>query len=207
MVVTVLLAAASATVIAVGASCVSGKRSELRTPQEPQRKSGVTDFSDEGKLWFIGVSVRAARLTGPQEMLPLNLVLVNKTAGPATVSRESFSVEMPDGTLLPVVSYDEFEQDYRRDRSDLRAGEEYVQRFTQRFSAPPFTWRELEFFPLRNSAVVARSTIDTRNGELLHGYLYFRSPSERDQFPEGRYKLLFQPRPGDDIFVVEFYPY
>jgi hypothetical protein len=201
MVVTVLLA------IAIGAACVTGKRSELRTAQEPQRKPGVTDFSNEGKLWFIGVSVRAARLAGPQEMLPLNLVLVNKTAGQATVSRESFSVETPDGTSLPVVTYREFEQDYRRDRSDLRAGEEYIQRFTQRFSAPPFTWRELEFFPLRNSATVARASLDTRSSELLHGYLYFRAPSDDYRFPEGKYKLLFQPRPADDIFVVEIFPY
>jgi hypothetical protein len=193
--------------LAASVGCVTGRQSSLATQQRAVRRSGVTDFSSEGGSWFIGVSVRAARLAGPQEMLPLNLVLVNKKAGNADVGRESFALETPDGRQLPVVSYDEFEREYRRDRSDVRAGEEYVERFTQRFSAPPYTWRRLEFFPPRNSPTVPRDSIGTRNGELLHGYLYFRAPAGELQFPQGEYRLLFRPFPGGETFVVELFPF
>ena len=54
---------------------------------------------------------------------------------------------------------------------------------------------------------MSRDSLDTRNGELLHGYLYFRTPGADWQFPPGKYKLLFRPLPGDDTFVVELFPF
>ncbi len=188
-------------------ACAVSKQESSDTPQQTVRKAGVTDYSSEGKLWFLGVGARASRMIGPQQMLPLNLVLVNKNAGRATISRESLVLETPDRKFLPVVSYAQFKQDYRRDRSDRLAGEDYIQRFTGRFSSPPYIWRELEFFPLRNSSVVPRDSIETRDGELVYGYVYFAIPSNGYEFPPGKYKLLFTPRPGDETFVVEIFPF
>lgn len=188
-------------------ACATGKSSRLDAPQELQRKSSVVDYSSEGKLWFIGVNARVSRMTGPQDILPLQLVLVNKNAGPATIGREGFVLEVPDGTRLPVISYRQFDDEYERDRADLRIGEEYAERFSGRFPAPPFTWRDLEFFPPRNSAVVPREKIDTRNGELIQGYVYFGEPTPDYEFPAGKYRLLFHPSPGDETFVVELFPF
>ena len=193
----------------VGAAlaCATGKSERLATPQELKRKANVVDYSSEGKQWFIGVNARVSRMTGPQEILPLQLLVVNKNAGPATITREGIVLETPSGTLLPVISYRQFDDDYDRDRADLKAGEEYEERFNGRFPEPPFTWRDLEFFPPRNSAIVPREKIDTRNGELIHGYVYFGEPAPGQAFAQGRYKLLFKPAPGDETFVVELFPF
>jgi hypothetical protein len=194
-----------ASICMLGVACVRGKTTAL--PQEPTRKPGVVDYSTEGKLWFVGVSARVSRMSGPSDFLPLNLVLVDKNAGTVTIGRESFVLETPDGVRLPVISYDYFKDDYRNDRSDRRIGEDYVERFTGRFPQPPFTWRELEFFPIRNSGIVPRDSIQTREGELLWGFVYFAKPSEDYVFPEGMYKLLFTPLPDGPTFVVELFPY
>jgi len=194
--------------LALSLSCAKGKSSRMSQPKETTRKASVTDYTTEGKMWFIGASIRASRMAGPtRSMIPVNLVIVNKDAGPNKISREGLVLETSDGTLLPVVSYGQFEREYRDDRSDQRAGIEWIERHTGRYPDPPFTWLELEFFPLRNTSVSPRDTIDTRGRELLHGYVYFGKPSEDYEFPEGKYKLLFTPQPGPDTFVVELFPF
>ena len=194
--------------LALSLSCAKGKSSRMSQPKETTRKASVTDYTTEGKMWYIGASIRASRMAGPtRSMIPVNMIIVNKDAGPNKISRESLVLEASDGTLLPVVSYEQYERDYRDDRSDQLAGIEWIERHTGRYPDPPFTWLELEFFPLRNTSVSPRDTIDTRGRELLHGYVYFGKPSEDYEFPEGKYKLLFTPQPGPDTFVVELFPF
>jgi hypothetical protein len=194
--------------LALSLSCAKGKSSRMSQPKETTRKASVTDYTTEGKTWFIGASIRASRMAGPtRSMIPVNMIIVNKDAGPNKINRESLVLETSDGTLLPVVSYEQYERDYRDDRSDQLAGIEWIERHTGRYPDPPFTWLELEFFPLRNTSVSPRDTIDTRGRELLHGYVYFGKPSEDYEFPEGKYKLLFTPQPGPDTFVVELFPF
>lgn len=194
--------------VALSLSCAKGKSSRMSQPKETIRKASVTDYTTEGKTWFIGASIRASRMAGPtRSMIPVNMIIVNKDAGPKKISRESLVLETSDGTLLPMVSYEQYERDYRDDRSDQLAGIEWIERHTGRYPDPPFTWLELEFFPLRNTSVSPRDTIDTRGRELLHGYVYFGKPSEDYEFPEGKYKLLFTPQPGPDTFVVELFPF
>ena len=194
--------------LALSLSCAKGKSSRMSQPKETTRKASVTDYTTEGKMWYIGASIRASRMAGPtRSMIPVNMIIVNKDAGPNKISRESLVLETSDGTLLPVVSYEQYERDYRDDRSDQLAGIEWIERHTGRYPDPPFTWLELEFFPLRNTSVSPRDTIDTRGRELLHGYVYFGKPSEDYEFPEGKYKLLFTPQPGPDTFVVELFPF
>jgi hypothetical protein len=198
---------AVALLAALPLACVTGKSSKRAVPRETVRKPNVTDYASEGKIWFIGVDSRASRMTGPAEMLPVNLVLVNKHAGIMTLGRESFVLETPDGTSLPGVSYDQFKTEYRRDRQDLRIGEPYVERHRGRFHEPPFTWKELEFFPARNSGVVPRETNDMRTGDVVYGHVYFAAPSADFRFPEGKYRLLFRPHRSDVTYVVELFPF
>ena len=194
--------------MALSLACAKGKSSRMSQPKETTRKASVTDYTTEGKTWYIGASIRASRMAGPtRSMIPVNMIIVNKDAGSNKISRESLVLETSDGTLLPVVSYEQYERDYRDDRSDQLAGIEWIERHTGRYPDPPFTWLELEFFPLRNTSVSPRDTIDTRGRELVHGYVYFGKPSEDYEFPEGKYKLLFTPQPGPDTFVVELFPF
>jgi len=189
------------------AACATGKSSRTGAEEPLVRKASVTDFYNEGTVWYVGVSVRASRLSGPQNMLPLNLFIANKKGGVSTLDRESFVLELPDGTRLPVVSYDQFKDEYQRDRVDYRAGEEFVERHTGRFSEPPFTWRPLDFFPLRNSPTIPRDEVPIREREAVHGFIYFAAPSSDFRFPEGKYRLLVTPRPGDVTLVVEMFPF
>jgi hypothetical protein len=194
--------------VALTLGCATGKSSRLQQPQETTRKANVTDYASEGKTWYIGASVRASRMAGPtRSMIPVNLIIVNKNAVPSKVSRESLVLETPDGTLLPVVTYEQFESDYRDDRADLNAGVEWIERHAGRFPDPPFTWMDLDFFPIRNTSVNPRDTIDVRARYLVHGYVYFGKPSEDYEFPAGKYKLLFTPSPGTDTIVLELFPF
>jgi len=187
--------------------CATGKASRLGGPPPVERKTNVVDYSSEGRLWFIGLDARVSRMSGPKELLPLQAVIVNKNAGTTRLTREGFVLETPDGKRLPVISYDQFDKEYSRDRADAAAGQDYVDRFTTRFPQPPFTWRELEFFPLRNTAVVPREEMEIREGELVHGYLYFSRPDASYVFPQGKYKLLFSPAGGEETLVVELFPF
>jgi len=189
-------------IAAIVVSCACS-RVQSPTGHPGAARRGTTSFYDEGRDWFIGVDARAAILRGKAEFLPLQVVLVDKKAGSAAVTRESFLLETPEGVQLPVVSWGEFRRDYRRDRADLRIGQEFVENLTTRFAAPPYSWRELEFFPPRNSATPPRDMLDLRRGDLAFGYLYFRVPSVAGSWSGGTYKLLVRPFPGDATYVVD----
>jgi hypothetical protein len=192
----------------LSAACAKGKSNRIGGPQKTVRKANVTEYMSEGKTWYIGASIRASRMAGPtRDLIPVNMVIVNKDAGSQRISRESLVLETSDGRLLPVISYEQFEKEYRDDRADERAGSEWIDRHTGRFPEPPFEWMKLDFFPIRNTSVNPRDTIETRGRQLVHGYVYFGKPSDDYEFPEGKYKLLFTPSPGPNTIVVELFPF
>lgn len=187
-----------------------GPRSLASDSLEDSRRSqgrSVTSFFNEGKAWFFGVDVRSARLSGPQDFLPMQVMIVTRGSNPDLLTRESFVLEIPGGKLLPLVSYSEFRAGYRRSRADLRIGAEFLENLTTRFSTPPFTWLPMDFYPPKNSPTVPRSRIETRQGQLLYGYLYFRRPDPDEPWPFGLYKLLFRSSASDDTYVVDLYPF
>jgi hypothetical protein len=203
-----ILVTLSLVLLLITVACAHGKSSQIGGPPETVRKQNVTQYTSEGKQWYIGASILASRMAGPtRSLIPVNMVIVNKDAGTQKISRESLVLEAPDGTLLPVVTYEQFEKDYNDDRQDRRAGQEWIERHTGRFPDPPFTWLELKFFPVRHTSVNPRDTIETRGRQLIHGYVYFGKPSEDYEFPEGKYKLLFTPSPGPNTIVVEMFPF
>jgi hypothetical protein len=197
-------AVALAVVLAVGAACA---RRALEVPggsPPPERKLGATSYYDEGAAVFLGVDVRASRLSGPQEFLPL-LVALQVKVPRLEVRREHFVLELEDGTMLPLVSYREFSEQYRRAREDLRAGRTFLETLTSRFPEPPFTHRPFDFYPLKWSSSVPRDTLGLRQGELGFGYLYFRMPHTPP--PEARFKLLLHAPELGETYVLEFPAY
>ena len=60
---------------------------------------------------------------------------------------------------------------------------------------------------MRNSSTVPRDSFDARQMDLVYGYIYFGKPSSDYEFPEGKYKLLFKPAPGDETYVVDIFPF
>jgi hypothetical protein len=189
----------------MSASCAQQRMQSSLQPAGPSPKFHATSYINEGKVFRYLVDVRAARLLGPTEMLALMVAFENKTQELWTINRESFVLELPDGTTLPLMSYEEYEADYSRERSDLRASQPFIEAMAGRYPQPPFTWLSLDFFPVKHTGVFPRQDVQGRTGQLINGFIYFRLPSVPDE--EGRFKLLLKPREAEETFVVDFEPY
>jgi len=168
---------------------------------------GQTGFHNDGAQLFLAVDVRAAKLAGPGTFLPLYFIVANRDKAAVSVHRESFTLETPSGALLPLASPEEFRRDYTRSRQDVPLAQNILDAVAGGFPEPPHHWMELEFFPPKDSPVVARTTpVDVRFADVARGYLYFRSP-DGAPFARGAYKLLVRPEGTDATFVVDFQPY
>jgi hypothetical protein len=168
---------------------------------------GQTAFHSEGKALFLAVDVRAAKLSGPDDFLPLYFVIANKDKAAVRIHREGITLETPSGTVLPLASSDEFWRDYTRSRQDVAMAQGFLDAVAGQFPEPPHHWMELEFFPPKDSPVAPRTTpVDLRFADVARGYLYFRTP-DGGPFASGTYKLLVRPEGSDAAFIVDFKPY
>jgi hypothetical protein len=183
-----------------------GGRQVVTSPDDPSPKFAGTSYYEEGEVLFVSVDLRAARIGGPQNMLPLYAVIVKHIGNEQLYfGREGFVLELPDRSRIPLASYDEFNNDYGRSQADRRALGQYLDTINSKFPEPPYSWLELDFFPPRGSGIFPRETVDIRARQLVHGFLYFRLP---EALPlGGRYKLLITPQQGDATYVVDFPPF
>jgi len=186
------------------AGCVG--RHTMTDPSAPSTKWAGTSYYEEGALLFVSVDVRAARLAGPRDLLPLYFVIVkHKGSDFLELGRESFVLELPDGTREPLATYEQYEDNYLRERADARAVAEYLDTIAGRFPQPPYSWLSLDFFPQRASGIFPRDEIDLRARVLIHGYLYFPLPP--DPPLDQRYRLLVTPLGSETTYVVDFPPF
>ena len=182
------------------------KRGEGFTTGGPQSpKFTATSYMNDGADAQLMVDVRAAQVTGPRNFLPLLIGIEGKNKERWVIAREDIVLELPEGTLLPVADYDEFLEEYRRARNDLRLGEPFFNTLSGRFSSPPFTRRSLDFFPEKTLGIFPRKDIGMRRGEVLFGYLYFRLPEQAQV--AGVFKLLVSPQGYGETLVVDFEPF
>ena len=196
--------ASIALVIVAAASCTTRTSGEAHAPRTPTPP--LASFS-EGKALVIGVDVRAARLAGPSEFLPLQVIVADNGKRPLRLDRESFVLERPDGVRLPVCTVRELRHDYGRSLADAHLGSAFVETIAGRFPEPPFHWQPLDFFPLRTEATTPRDGIDLRFGDVAIGYIYFRQPDLAPRAVHGAYKLLVKPGGDAATYVVDLIPY
>jgi len=198
-----------ACVLIAGALIAIAACAPLATPESGswEISRNRLEFVNEGKLLLLDVDVRAAKLTGPSEFLPLQVLVKNHGRQTLRVERESFVLERPDGMRLPICSIEEFHRDYHGGLSDTHLGAQFLDRIAGRFPEPPFHWQPMDFFPLRTGAAVPRDRIDLRFGDVVYGYVYFRQPNLDPRGLRGVYKLLMKPGGTDTTFVVDLVPY
>jgi hypothetical protein len=165
------------------------------------------DFYNDGETLLLGVGTRAARLSGPGEFLPLHVVVANKRKPEIVVNRESFTLELPDGTLLPLASLDEVQRDAGNMRSVRRLSTSFFENIGGTLPAPPYRWIELDFFPVRNLGSVARDSVELFRADVTFGTIYFRRAGFENPPDSGWHKLLFRPGGSDTTYVVDFVPY
>lgn len=177
-----------------------------RSGTEGGPSPAATSYFNHGKDVIVGADLRAARITGPEEFLPIQVAFVNRTHHTLVLDRESFVLVLPEGMNLPLASPEEFWRDYHRAKADLRMGIPFLENVFGSYPDPPFHWIELEFFPEKFSGGVPREQLELRFGEATHGYMYFRQPPGNGT-PGGAYKLLVKPRAADVTYVLDFFPY
>ncbi len=201
----VIAAVAAALLVLPGCSGFKRPLTEAGATEQPTLSRFA--YINEGRVLHLIVDVRASRIGGQQDFLPLHIALLNRSKEDLVVNRESFTLETPDRKLLPLATYEEFGRDYPRHRVDLRIGRELIETLGGRYPDPPFKWRNLEFFPLRDSGTVPRDEISLRQGEMAIGYVYFRL-AEPGALPDpGQCKLLLSPTSSDEEFVVDVRAY
>jgi hypothetical protein len=192
--------------LALAPSCNRFKKTELPNAARQPKLTG-TAYINEGDSVHMIVDVRAARIIGSAEFLPLHVALLNRTKQDMVVNRESFSLESPASDLLPLSSYAEFEDNYPRHRVDLRIGRDFIEFMNGKYPSPPFTKRPLEFYPIKESGVPPRNEISLRQGEMAIGYIYFRLPDTEFLTGDGTSKLLIQPLNWPESYVVDIRTY
>lgn len=175
--------------------------------KKAQPRRGQSSFFNSGKRLVLGVDVRTSRLNGPEQFLPVQLVVLNRSNASLTITRESFTLVRPDGVQLPVASTEEFWADYPRPRADLRTSRPFFENVFGRYPPPPYHWASLDFFPDKFSGVAPRDGWTLRLAEGAFGMLYFRHPPTAEPPPSGLYRLLMQPAGAEDTYVLDFVPY
>jgi len=178
----------------------------ITSPDEASPKFSGTSYYQAGRELFFDVEVRPARIGGPRSMLPLYLTIVRLQGDtPIHFGRESFVLELPDHTRVPLADYDEFRRDYDRSQVDRRSLGNFLETLQGKFPEPPYSWLPLDFFPPRGSNTFPRESVDLRAQQLTHGFLYFRLP---DNPPlDARYNLLITPQGGETTYLVDFPPF
>lgn len=186
---------------------LTGLSPALAQEQQPRNEAkksphGKVTFFNEGKQFVLGVDLRPAVVGKPEEFLPLNLVLVNLRGGPGLAfSREGLTLELADGRRLPLASVEEVHNQYHQMKLDLRLSEEFVAQMRGLYHVPPFQELLLDFYPLRETGIVPRKTIDFREATRLFGIVYFRVPKDALSRPM---KLLVHFSGDKETYVVPF---
>ena len=170
-------------------------------------RPGQTSFFNDGKELVLGVDVRASRIAGSLEFLPVQVVVLNRRKVELALARESFTLVRPDGVNLPVASPEEFWRDYHRVKADGHMGLPFLENVFGHYPSPPFHWASLDLFPEKFSGVIPRDGLSLRFGDGTFGFVYFRHPAGEGPAPAGVYKLLFRPHGSDQTYVLDFVPY
>ena len=191
--------------VAVGNGC--SKVMQPTVAENRYRKFTGTAYTSSGDRFNLIVDTRASRVAERQEFLPLQIAFLNRSQERISVFRESFVLETSDRTRIPLVAYSEFIENYPRHRVDLRVGISFLEAINGRYPSPPFTKRNLEFFPLRESGDVPRDDIHVRQGEMAIGFIYFRLPNQESLDELGDCRLLFTPGGEDTQYVLELQTY
>ena len=141
---------------------------------EPSKKLNIHTFFERGEQLFIGVDTRAASSTKRGEIVPLGLAMANLSKVPVSVNRESFALEAPDGTRIPLISLEEFNREYNRSRMDARLADTLFGMMLSRFDGNRFT--PFRLFPTRGGRTNATNSVELGRRFWTQNYLYFRIP-------------------------------
>jgi len=194
-------------VILLSIVLVAGCNRLQKAPETGQGKLAATAYMNNGKAVEVIVDVRASRIAGNNEYLPLHLAVHNRLNDELVLNREDLVLELADGTRLPLASYEEFEKDHRRHRIDIRIGNDFIETLGSRYPAPPFQWRDLEFFPAMDSGTVPRTEIELRKAQIAVGLIYFRIPEGSALAGAGEATLLLNASHTGETYVVDVQAY
>jgi len=168
-------------------------------------------YFEDGAVLFIGADARAAQYAKDGESIfPVGIGLGNRARRTLEFDRESFVLETAAGQRYPLVSVQEFNQDYRRSANDRSLAETFVDALEVKFNPRKFQSRA--FFPGRQVAArpargtpAVESAVDSfvlGTTEWTHMYLYFPMPA--DGLHRRGFKLLVSVAGEPDPFVVAF---
>jgi len=176
-----LAAAAVAVAIAAASGAVNGQQAptvQIPQPGVPQITTLEGNFvrvayNNEG---YVVLGYQMAQRSQQEHwlMLEIGMSLMEKVK-PQTITREAFSLEIPDGTTIPLPTMAE----YRKGEGDLQAVQNRakVQRDSINYF-PPWASRacRIGFFADMDQRAPSRDQVDVRNDTGCLGRLYFELP-------------------------------
>ncbi len=160
-------------------------------------------YYEDGAVAFIGVDARAAQYAKDGEsVFALGLGLGNRARRTIKLDRESFVLETSAGSRYPLVTVQEFNQNYERSTHDTELAQPFLEGLQVKFN--PAKFRARAFFPSR-SATAGATVVDSfelGTTEWTHMYLYFPIPAEG--LHRHTFRLLVSVEGEPDPFVVGF---
>lgn len=180
--------------------CAGRPRSQPAGESGPSPKLNPFVHFEEGKVLFIGVDGRAAQYIEKGSIFPLGIGLANVSQRPLTLRRESFIIEDANGLRYPVVSQQEFNEDYTRSRTDVRLADSFIEILNGRFAN--FTYTPWRAFPFKGENSTVTDVIELGRNYWTWSYLYF--PIPEDGIREREFNLLVTVEDRPEPFVVTF---
>jgi hypothetical protein len=157
-------------------------------------------YFEDGAVLFVGVDTRAAQYVKQGTMFPLGIALANQSKTSLSFSRESFTLESPDGRKFPLVTVEEFNRDYNRSRSDVQMADSAIEALNARFGN--YIYAPREFYPMRGAGTTSQDSFEM--GRLFWTYFYVYFPIPENGFQGQELTLLVDAGGHDETFVVRF---
>jgi hypothetical protein len=145
-------------------------------------------FHDKTPFAEVWVSTDLAEHRADEDYIPVMVAIKNQGPGAATLTRDSFHLEGPDGKELPMPSVETLREDYPKTDFDYTMGRVYG------FTGIPVGTRLLEhmsvpssFFPAVRSGQVVWDSVQLPKNYWTVDLLYFPTPVG---FADGREATL-----------------
>lgn len=166
----------------------------------PSAKLNPFAYYEQGEALFLGVDTRAARYAKERPLLPLGLGLANHGRGIVRFTRESFTLEAPDGTRFPVVSHEEYLRVYKHSREDMRLADVFNDSLEEHLvNYQPVRW---SLFPVAGGPGIVNDKVELAKFTRTETYVYFPQPPGGARGPG--YRLLVTSPDLVETFVVTF---
>ncbi len=149
-------------------------------PHATDPRLSLTTYYEEGRVVFLAADTNAAGAKRREAILPLAIMLDNKSHGAIQLDTESFTLVDAAGKMYPLISYEQFRREYRRVAADQFLSQQFYEVTNLHLgldgsSLSPYQPEPLPFFGLDGPR---RDSFELGPNHYTRGFLFFPLPDD-----------------------------